>query len=103
MASKIFSRDIWISVMSPLVMNGPNLRNYEWEREGEGGRGREVEGEWEREVYTKESNKGDIYLKNLNLKITHVKAIQVNWSAHCAADSIILPYIPFASFQSRGG
>ena len=51
----------------------------------------------------KRVKKRHLYLKKLNLKITHVKTIQVNWSAHCAANSIMIPYISFASFQSRGG
>ena len=32
-------------------------------------------------------------MKKLNLKIIHLKTIQVNWSVHCAADSIIFQYI----------
>ena len=58
---------------------------------------------WEGELHTKEWKKRDLYLKKLKLKITHLKTVQVNWSAHCADDSVVLPNIIFVSFQSCGG
>ena len=43
--------------------------------------------------------KRDLSLKKQNLKVSRLKTV---YSAHCADDSVLLPYINFVSFQLRG-
>ena len=100
MVSTIGSRNICVIIMSPLIingpifriMNGPDSRSAVYLALALAGL----------KVGVKCVLKKGLYLKKLNLKITHLKTVQVNWFVHCADDSIILPYIIFVSFQSRG-